>query len=300
MGEGAGPAESWAACHGDLLRIARLQIFFVGGAPRSGTTWLQQILDAHPEVSCRGEGLFSQHFATPLERVVADRRKILEEKNSTLFRHTGGYPLPADGETDMLTGTAILLGFRQQVTDKPCRAVGEKTPENVFVFPRLKRLFPAAKFVGIARDPRDVLTSAWHYFHQATAGADEAGAKLAFVRSALPSLGEGARRMIALDREFPDDTVTVTYEALLRAPAQVATQVFRFLGVSDRPEVVAACLERTEFTRQTGGRPKGVAENGAFHRRGVAGDWRTTITPELNALILQELGWMFPQFGWQP
>lgn len=294
------PAESWAECQQDLLRLSRLQLFFVGGAPRSGTTWLQQILDSHPEVSCRGEGLFAQHFATPLERVAADRRKVLEEKNAKLFRHTGGYPLPHEQDTEIMLGTAILLGFRQQVAGKPCRAVGEKTPENVFVFPRLKRLFPAAKFIGIARDPRDVLTSAWHFFHEGKAGADEAGAKLAFVRSALPSLGEGARRMLALDNEFPHDTVTVTYEALLHAPAQVAAQLFRFLDVSDRPEVVAACLERTDFTRQTGGRPKGVANNGAFHRRGVAGDWKTTITPELNALILQELGWMFPQFGWQP
>ena len=254
MTDGAGQAESWAACQEELLRVARLQIFFVGGAPRSGTTWLQQILDAHPEVSCRGEGLFSQHFATPLERVVADRRKILEEKNSTLFRHTGGYPLPAADETDMLTGTAILRGFRQQVAGRPCRAVGEKTPENVFVFPRLKRLFPAAKFIGIARDPRDVLTSAWHYFHQAKAGADEAGAKLAFVRSALPSLGEGARRMLALDREFPHDTVTVTYEALLRAPAQVAAQVFRFLGVS-RPRRGGGRVHRAHSIRRA--RPAG-------------------------------------------
>jgi hypothetical protein len=30
----------------------------------------------------------------------------------------------------------------------------------------------------------------------------------------------------------------------------------------------------------------------------VVGDWRSTLTPEMNRLVLQELGWMFPLFGW--
>src|SRR5215210_5260554 len=33
-------------------------IFFVVGRPKSGTTWLQRMLNQHPEVICRGEGWF--------------------------------------------------------------------------------------------------------------------------------------------------------------------------------------------------------------------------------------------------
>jgi hypothetical protein len=29
------------------------------------------------------------------------------------------------------------------------------------------------------------------------------------------------------------------------------------------------------------------------------GDWRSTLTPAMNALVLRELGWMFGHFGWQ-
>ncbi len=32
--------------------------FFVGGAPKSGTTWVEEILNAHPDVLCTGEGAF--------------------------------------------------------------------------------------------------------------------------------------------------------------------------------------------------------------------------------------------------
>ena len=258
------------------------------------------MLDCHPNVSCRGEGLLRQQLADPLATLMGQRRDALAAKNTTLFRHTGGYPLPAPDDTEFLAGTAILLALEQQCAGKACLAIGEKTPENVFFFPRLKRLFPGAKFIGIARDPRDVLTSAWHFFHQAGARGDEAAAKMAFIRTALPSLNEGARAMLALVEHQPADCVIVTYESLLRATGPILGHLFRFLGVSDSADVVAACVARTSFTAATGGRPAGVAQNGSFFRKGVAGDWSTTLTPEMNALVLHELAWMFPRFGWQP
>ena len=78
------------------------------------------------------------------------------------------------------------------------------------------------------------------------------------------------------------------------------TGLFRLLGVSDDAATIATCLERTAFATATGGRPAGVEDRHAFYRKGVAGDWRATLTPEMNALVLRELGWMFPLFGWTP
>jgi hypothetical protein len=154
---------NWAEQQADLARVERLQLFFVGGAPRSGTTWLQQMLDSHPDVSCRGEGLFWKELAVPLDALMARRRQALEAKNVALFRHTGGYPPPPPEDVEHLIGSAILMALRRQSAGKASLAVGEKTPENVFFFPRLKRLFPRARLIAIARDPRDVLTSAWHF-----------------------------------------------------------------------------------------------------------------------------------------
>jgi hypothetical protein len=289
----------WSARQAELDEIAARQLFFVGGAPRSGTTWLQQILDSHPQISCRGEGLFGKTLAEPLDAMVAARRQALEGKNTGIFRDSGGYPLPADEDTDVLLGSAMLLALRQQGVATTCRAVGEKTPENVFFFPRIKRIFPAARFIGIARDPRDLLTSAWHFFHRQVANENEVEAKTAFIRSAIPSLSQGARAMIALTRDMPADCLTITYEALQQAPVPQAARLFRFLGVSDDDVTVADCIARTSFAAMTGGRAPGVEKNGSFFRKGVVGDWRTTLTPEMNEMVLAELGWMFPHFGWQ-
>ena len=43
------------ALHQAIALIRRKQVFFIGGAAKSGTTWLQLLLNAHPEISCSGE-----------------------------------------------------------------------------------------------------------------------------------------------------------------------------------------------------------------------------------------------------
>ena len=58
--------KTWIEGQRNIEALAERQLFFIGGAPRSGTTWLQLLLDCHPEVSCRGEGLFWKELAEPL------------------------------------------------------------------------------------------------------------------------------------------------------------------------------------------------------------------------------------------
>ena len=291
---------SWDETSRRLSAIADRQLFFLGGAPRSGTTWLQQILDAHPHASCKGEGLFAKDLYPPLEAAMGQRSKALQAKNKSLFQHTGGYPLPAQEDVEFLAGTAMLLAFSQQAGAKKCQAFGEKTPENVFFFARFQALFPRAKFIAIARDPRDVLTSAWYFFRKPVPADDDREVKLAFIRSALPSLAQGARTMLAFGEQHPTAYRMVTYERLREDPEPAVAELFRFLGLSDSAETVRTCLAATDFAVATGGRSAGTAENGAFLRKGVVGDWRTTLTAEMNDLILRELGWMFPSFGWKP
>jgi len=288
----------WAATEAELARFARTQLFFVGGAPRSGTTWLQQMLGAHPDVCCRGEGLFLNHLAVPLERMMAQRSKVIEGKNKGIFGHNGGYPLPLRADGEFLMGSAILLALRQQTAGKSYLAVGEKTPENVFFFPRLKQLFPNAKCIAIARDPRDVLASAWHFFAKKAAGENEPAAKMKFIKAALPSLGEGAKAMNAFGKLHPADYAVVTYEELLRDPAPALARLFRLLGVSARAGVVDECIAKTKFRTLSGGREAGEARDGEFFRKGVAGEWRATFTDEMNREILRELSWMYAGFGW--
>jgi hypothetical protein len=51
------------------------QMFFIGGVAKSGTTWLQILLDLHPNITCKGEGHFPNTFA-PLLKGVLDMHNI--------------------------------------------------------------------------------------------------------------------------------------------------------------------------------------------------------------------------------
>ncbi len=114
----AEPLPGWAEHQDRLVRLARCQLFFVGGAPRSGTTWLQYLLDSHPEVCCRGEGLFMKHLAEPLETMMAARRQVLAAKNTTVFRHGSGFALSPPEDVELLLGTAVLAALERQCGGK--------------------------------------------------------------------------------------------------------------------------------------------------------------------------------------
>jgi hypothetical protein len=289
---------TWRERLTELADLERRQLFFIGGVPRSGTTWLQLILDAHPDISCRGEGHFLQFLATPLSNLMQRRRELLDDKNANLLRGTSGYPLPAADDYEYLVASAILLAFSQQCEGESCHAIGEKTPENVFFFPNLKRLFPNAKFIGIVRDPRDALTSSWFLVHKPATEVEEGASLTAHIERSVASVGRFVQTMLNHRERYPNDATIVTYEALLDSPDPIVAGLFRFLGVADAPDIVAHCVQQASFAAVSG-RPAGVEDSRGFFRKGVKGDWVTAMTPDQSNRILAEVGWMFPIFGWQ-
>ena len=147
------PPVDWAGRQAALATVAAKQLFFIGASPRSGTTWLQLLLDAHPEISCRGEAHFGDSFALALRKAAGEHNKLLDHKNRLLLSEVGGYPLLGRPELRHLLATAVLLGLERQTVGRPrCRAVGEKTPDNVRWFAELRQLFPQAKFIFLVRD----------------------------------------------------------------------------------------------------------------------------------------------------
>ena len=298
MTDGGRPVlRSWIDQEAEIARIARKQLFFVGGAPRSGTTWLQHLLDAHPDVSCRGEGHFLKLLVEPMGGLMARRRDALAARNAEVLGEVGGYPLPEAEDFEFLVGSAILQALGRQSDGRACVAIGEKTPENVFYFPNLKRLFPGAKFIGLVRDPRDSLTSAWHYFRRRAGAPDDADEKRAFIKGAIPSLERGVRMMLEYPDRYPGDCAVVTYDALSRDTAGELAGLFRLLGVSDAPEITARCAERASFAVMSG-RAAGIERGDSFFRKGVSGDWTSTFAPEMSCFILRELDWVYRRFGW--
>lgn len=127
------------------------QAVFVVGAPRSGTTWLQQLLALHPDVATAGE------------------MHVICEGVATLFANHEGND-PYSGLSGWVTrpelatlARALIDGImvRLRDTSRPTATrVLDKTPDHVPYAALLAELYPDASFVHIIRDGRAAAASA--------------------------------------------------------------------------------------------------------------------------------------------
>ena len=126
---------------------------FIVAMPRSGTTLTEQILARHSKVLGIGERNFaSQAFSQFTNTGQGD----VEENFSNLETITS---------KEIASITKRYLGRLQQLKDKADKSdalrVVDKMPDNYSLVGWILTLFPNAKIIHAARDPRDVALSCW-------------------------------------------------------------------------------------------------------------------------------------------
>lgn len=262
--------------HDRIGRLAATQIFFIGGSMKSGTTWLQLLLDAHPQVACKGEGHVVNHLAQLLLGSLDRHNQKLDHKNRTVFRELDGFPLYTPEDLSYLVGAALLLAFAKTGPGEDLRAIGEKTPDNVRYFEVLHAIFPAAKFLHVVRDGRDCAVSGW--FHNLRTNPDWTREKYASLSAYAAMFAREWANDIAHAHRFaaacPGTCLTVRYEALLDDTDTVLRDVLGFLGVAAEADMVAHCRDAASFERLTAGRARGEESRESFFRNGTQGNWR--------------------------
>ncbi|MDB6163147.1 MAG: hypothetical protein JWL98_579, partial [Xanthomonadaceae bacterium] len=119
---------------------------FIVGFPRSGTTMLEQMLDAHPAYVSMDERIIIQYC---VER--------MESKGLT-------YPYQLDRLTDADLGELRELYWVEsgKVVDiAPGVTLVDKNPLNLLRVPMIRRLFPQARVILALRHPCDVILSCY-------------------------------------------------------------------------------------------------------------------------------------------
>lgn len=185
---------------------------FIVAFPRSGTTLLEQILDAHPDLVSMDEQPFLQY--------------ALEE----LTAAGGRYP-------DRLAGVAQpdLDAIRRRYYERARRKVAladgqrlvDKNPLNLLRLPAICRLFPHARVIVAIRHPCDVLLSC--HMQQFTAP------EFALLCAELPTLAAGYRK--AFDFWYREQALLqaavyeLRYEALVTGFEREVRALAEFLAV---------------------------------------------------------------------
>lgn len=129
------------------------QMVFIVGMPRSGTTLVEQILAAHPDVRAGGELIFLDKVAyeTPAKHFLA-----------------GAYPDYITALTDARLDTmaAEYLNCVQHLTQQGSKRVTDKLPHNFVHLGLIALLFPQARIIHCMRNPLDTCLSCYfQYFY---------------------------------------------------------------------------------------------------------------------------------------
>ena len=213
---------------------------FIVGCSRSGTTLLQRIVGAHPDIAVAFEthwiprwlekrkGLTPEGLVTPrlADPLLEDRRfKNLEVDHEELGRLvTSDEPLPY---SRFVTALFDLHGQRQGKS-----LVGDKTPGYVRSIPTLHALWPKAKFLHIIRDGRDVCMSAisWSRAYKL------ARRYSTWTEDPITTAAVWWEGHVRLGREdggslAPELYHEVRYEALVSEPAKECEKLCVFLGI---------------------------------------------------------------------
>ena len=211
--------------------------FFIVGNDRSGTTMLRLILDRGPDVAIPPESMFLTDFGDAFERgqprdataAAAFMDEVWHHPKVRLWELPGPAPTVPAG----LTGPeayrfVVEAPFRAYAAKHGKPRWADKTPHYVHHVDHLLAVWPRARFVVLVRDGRDVTLS----LRRMPFGPNNAWA-------AAPWWARGIRAGEQAQSAHPGQVLTVRYEDLAGAPAELVPRICEFAELRYTPEMLA-------------------------------------------------------------
>jgi len=264
-------------------------LVFIGGCPRSGTTWLQRLLAGHPRVRTGQESFLFGRYVAPQLR--GWRWELAREGSPTTATGRGGVGLSCYFQEHEFL--AILKNYMCQLLRpmtgslEPGELFVDKNPMNTLYLPEISELLPESRFIHLVRDPRDVVASllaASHTWGSGWAPRKSRTAISSWVKH-IRAANEGAKNIP------PRLFLEVRYEKLLASPENTLHDVGEFLGLEWDREAIKQTVEnnKAETIKAGGGTPiplygevakrvGGVVRDPtAFIQNAKEGAWRTNL-----------------------
>ncbi len=255
----------------------------VYGAARSGTTYVVQILNQHPEVFVSDE---TRIFTWAHEALNVMRG---DERNSNRERDEPGGRRVADRQALdahlRRTLPRTMRNFYRRLAPR-ARWWGDKNPHyadplHAGCLQTTLELFPGARFIQVMRDGRDVVASglrgAWTDFDAVHR-----------MWTSHLDIGSGFGRSLP-----PNQYFELRYEELVADDLAMAVRLFAFLGVEMDPAVARFCrnqqADRTPFCSPSRDIKSDVRRS----------DWSAVLSPAQQRQSLEMLGKHLVRYGYE-
>ncbi len=204
---------------------------FIFSLPRSGSTLLQRILGAHPDISTaaepwillpfvyslRKDGTFAQYSHISSQNAVTD---ILEQ-------------LP-NGVDDYYEGLRLFANtIYHQLNRENTKYFLDKTPRYYLISDEISKIYPEAKFIFLFRNPLAVLASTIKSFYRDRLG--DWRHKIDLFQGPV-MLSQGYQKL-------KDRSIAIQYEDLLSEPEKYISKICEYLEIPYDDSLV------TEFSK---------------------------------------------------
>ena len=269
------------------------RVFLAFGIPKSGTTFLQMILNSHPEVSCPSEHQF-EFLIRKVAALLTTYNKVLLEVDRRTARQ--GATLLTDDDVTVVLRATFLAIMGSAGRRKGARLIGASDNAIVMQLPLFLEIFPTAKFICVVRDPRDTILSQWHHNLRIEADflqrartldhwIDSTSKRWQTVMAEISSRSdqEPLRQLLLITR----------YEDLAAGDGATFNRLFEHLGASSGMALIDQIIEQTAFPRV-----KARSHRNAFFRRGAPGAWREEMTPRQVDVVLANARAMMARFDY--
>jgi hypothetical protein len=280
---------------------------FVVGVPRSGTTLLRLMLDAHPELAIPPE----THFVPAVIRAVR-RGRPADAVAAVITDHRRWADFGLDGDQlheriralEPMDAGAAIRAFYEFYAEKQGKARwGDKTPGYATKMRRIQKALPEAHFIHVIRDGRDVVASRARRSQREPLPVDVAARRW-------------KRRVISTRRraEAVEHYLEVRYETLVADPDETLQRVCDFIELPFDATMLAyherAAERLGEIDRDLPAR-RGRHELEAQPRIAAhehtaepplserAGAWREEMAPEDNVAFEAEAGDLLADLGYE-
>jgi len=196
-------------------------IIFIGGVPRSGTTLMRAMLDAHPEVRCGEE-------TRVVPRILQMRSKWMKSEKESMRLEEAG--LTGDVLDSAISAFVLEVVARHgEASPRLCN----KDPFTLKSGAYLKRLFPNSKFLFMVRDGRATVHSI------ITRKVTITGFDLKSYKQSLTKWNAAISAMNDQCEELGSDhCLKVYYEQLVLHPRKWLTKILKFLELDWTEDVM--------------------------------------------------------------
>ena len=247
------------------------------GFPRSGTTLLEQILDAHPEIiSVEEQDVMSAEVFPSLQTTAEAKLPVAEVLDRLQPQDI------VDARTNYFAWMHSLIG-----DGVAAPMLIDKNPAMTPMIPVVRRIVPDCKLLIALRDPRDVVLSCYLRYLPLNPVSVSFLELDTTVERYVNDMGAWQRF-----RVVDDDWLEVRYESLVDDFSGVARSVLAYLGLPWN-DAVLGYLKRLEQKYVASPTYGEVAQ--PIHQK-AAGRWRNyadQLAPVLDKLqpVLEQLGY---------